>query len=76
MECLDINQYKKRALDVAIQGFSLAGGYSIGDHRTKLFELTLPVIERVMGSTMSPEMGLVKCRDIGRQYLIELKPLR
>ena len=77
MGCLDIEQYKKRALDVAFQGFTSAGqGYMPSFIYKKLFELTSPVIDRVRGSTLSPEMGLVKCYDIGFKYLVEIKPLR
>jgi hypothetical protein len=77
MGCLDIEQYKKQAVDVALQGFDTAGcGYRPDFLINKLLNLTQPVIERVMGSTMSPEMGLVKCYDIGFKYLLEVKPLR
>jgi hypothetical protein len=77
MGCLDLEQYKKQAVDVAFQGFKSAGnGYVPNGIINKLFELTQPVIDRVMGSTLSPEMGLVKAYDIGFRYLIEVKPLR
>ena len=77
MGCLDLEQYKKQAVDAAYKGFSNAGcGYRPDFIIKKLFELTQPVIERVMGSTMSPDMGLVKCYDIGFKYLLEVKPLR
>ena len=77
MGCLDLEQYKRQAVDAALKGFSNAsGGYIPNGLLPKLFELICPVVEQVMGSTFSSEMGIIKSYDLGFKYSIELKPLR